>query len=49
MKNVYFGPEKNVPSWFWVGKDIAEIFPRQINVKYFNKIENIYKIKDLYI
>ena len=37
MKNVYFGPEKNVPSWYWVGKDIAENFPRQINVKYFKK------------
>ena len=41
MKNVYFGPEKNVPSWHWVGKDIAENFPRQINVKYFKKIEEI--------
>ena len=41
MKNVYFGPEKNVPSWYWVGKDIAENFPRQINVKYFKKIEEI--------
>jgi hypothetical protein len=41
MNTVYFGPEKNVPSWYWVGKDIANKLSTQINVKFFRSIEEI--------
>jgi len=41
MKKVYFGPEKNVPSWHWVGKDIAENLSKKIDIKYFKNIEDI--------
>lgn len=41
MKTVYFGPEKNVPSWYWVGKDIAIKISSQVNIKFFRSIEEI--------
>ncbi len=41
MKAVYFGPEKNVPSWYWVGKDIADHLSNKIPIKFFKSIDEI--------
>lgn len=41
MYTLYFGPEKNVPSWFWVGKDIGEHLKLSHEVLFFRQIKYI--------
>lgn len=41
MKKIYFGPVRNVPSWYWVGRDIARYLSAAVQIRYFNTADDI--------
>lgn len=43
MKTVAFGPEKDVPSWGWVGFDTARELSKYFKIELFNSFESIPK------
>lgn len=38
---IYFGPVTTQPSWYWVGRDVAEYLGSSADVKYFNQVDDI--------
>lgn len=38
---IYFGPVRNVPSWYWVGQDIAEFLSSRHQIRYFRTVADI--------
>lgn len=38
---IYFGPVRDVPSWPWVGRDVAEFLRAEHTVRYFNDIADV--------
>jgi len=38
---IYFGPVTSLPSWYWVGKDVAEFIARTHEVRYFSTVDDI--------
>lgn len=41
MKTLAFGPERDVPSWGWVGFDTARELAKYFNIVFFNSFDNI--------
>jgi hypothetical protein len=41
MRTFYFGPCRWVPSWYWVGRDIAEHLRGSVDIRYFTGTEHI--------
>jgi hypothetical protein len=41
MHTVFFGPQRNSPSWRWVGKDVAEHLATAFHIRYFNRVDEI--------
>lgn len=41
MQTLFFGPQRNSPSWSWVGKDIAQHLTANFHIKFFNHVEDI--------
>jgi hypothetical protein len=41
MQTLYFGPQKNLLSWFWVGQDIAETLTQIFRIRYFSDVDEI--------
>lgn len=39
MKTVAFGPERDVPSWNWVGFDTARVLSQYFNIVFYDSIE----------
>jgi hypothetical protein len=38
---IYFGPIRDVPSWPWVGRDVAEFLSAEHTIRYFNDLTDI--------
>lgn len=41
QKTVYFGPQTELPSWHWVGKDVANYLAQSINISFFDSPHQI--------
>jgi len=41
MCSVYFGPVRPLPSWYWVGHDVAECLRPYFDIRYFTSSEEI--------
>jgi len=41
MKTIYFGPVKDLPSWYWVGQDIAEFLKEKHTIQYFKNVDEL--------
>lgn len=41
MQTLYFGPQRNLLSWSWVGKDIAENLSKNFQIRYFSHASEI--------
>jgi hypothetical protein len=41
MSRLYFGPVRPLPSWYWVGQDVAEQLRCAHDVRYFSRVDDI--------